>query len=216
MKDIMIYQFLQNENMLIFLERIVIKMLRIPINDANKSDVIGKAIRGGWRMSIYHDGGKLSYLHVVRGTIEFTLKQLDKDTVELKKFIDNTCVDTKTYGTDGVENCEGTLLINEHSDPKRCYAFWRNRELYCLMESCGVLKLMFAKTSEATFEYEIDSPDKEGFKFYTDGQISRDDDNKIHIFGATYLFKQEEKELIVSHSYNIEELSKSLIKEIYG
>jgi len=191
-------------------------MIKILVFDIKKSDVTDMSVKG-WRVSIYRDkeGGYSGYVTVEKGNVKFTLTHESSDDVLLKKYVDNTCVDTKRYGTDGVKNCEGTLFINDHTDSKRVYAFWRNKELQNLMDSAGVEKLSFSKSPEPTFDYEIKRTG-EGFGFYTDGHITETENGTCKIFGATYLFKLQDKELIMIQQYDINKISESLMKDIFG
>ena len=198
-------------------------MLRILVFDPNRSDVTDMSVKG-WKVSIYRDrdhGGMGGSVTIRKGLIEFRLLQTSPNTVELKKFVDNNCVDTKMYDTDGCVNCEGTVLINDHSDPKRCYAFWRNKELQTLLDSLGVEKMTFAKSTIVglnKFDYDIPVKEgTEGFDFYTDGSISLEEETGTRkIFGATYVFRKNDEngkggELIITNGYDINKLSDILL-----
>lgn len=192
-------------------------MLKILVFDIKKSDVTDMSVKG-WKVSIYRDreGGYSGYVTIEKGRVRFTLSHESANDVILKKFVDNTCVDTKKYGTDGVKNCEGTVFINDHTDPKRVYAFWRNKEIQTLMDSAGIEKIAFAKSADKTFDYEIEKTG-EGYTFFTDGKVTEEaETNKYKIFGATYLFKTETKELILIQDYDINEISTKLLKDIFG
>jgi hypothetical protein len=193
-------------------------MLRIIINDPNKTDVKDMFSKGGWKISIYRDKADKKggiFVTIKKGNIEFQLYQIDGNEVELKKFVDLNCVDTKRYSTDGVENCEGTIFLNDHSDPRRCYAFWRNKELQLLMDSIGIEKITFSKSFDETFDLEVPKTSDEGYPFITDGTVALNSDNVYEIYGATYVIKRDNSEIIMTHKYNIENLSKKLLDIVY-
>ena len=196
-------------------------MLKIPILGFRKSDVTKMSVKG-WKVEIYRDNvGFKGHVTFAKGNTSFTLTQVDLENIELEKWVDNQLVETKHYGADGCENCEGTVYINDHSDPKRCYAFWRSKELQSFLDSCGIEKLTFSRSDQPKFEYEISTNandyERVGYPFYTDGIITTDYSRCTYsVFDATYIWKPETEELIISQSYNIDQLASVLIDHIFN
>ena len=156
-------------------------------------------------------------------SVRFTICRSDDNSeVLLKKFYDyydekgnriNTeRLEVKHYNPDGVEDCEGTIFINDHSDPDRIYAFWRSKELQNLMDSKGIEKLSFRKDGDSTFDMTIEKSEGEGFTFETDGNVTTTDTGDKAIFGASYVYKNDTHELILIQGYNIEKLTVDLLK----
>lgn len=200
-------------------------MWRIPIFGTRMSDVTDMRVKG-WQISIYKNGrGTLKGVTTTdivgnvtmsKNRVQFVLKQVDQ-MVYLYKLVDNVLVSEspKHYQADGSEGCEGTIFINDHSNPEKCYAFWRSKELQSLMDSCGIDRLSFSKSNEETFDYAIPITG-EGYDFLTDGSVTKEVESNVYkIFNASYLCKPAESTLMLSQKYDINKVSKQLIADMY-
>lgn len=178
-------------------------MIKIKILSYIQSDV-SRMIARGWDIRVYRDreNNTGSSVTAEKGVVKFMITQKDDgEHIVLKKFVNETCVDTKEYRRDGTEQCEGTLFINDHSDPTKVYAFFRNDKLQNLMECVGIERLLFVRNSA---EYIDEMPMKDGIK--TDGTI---EDGKIT--NATFIFSEDTHELMTVQNYNINKMEEVLL-----
>ena len=192
-------------------------MLRIPILDWRTNEVTEMKVKG-WKITIYRDqslGKNKGKAIIAKGPIEFVLTRIDNDFVQLEKWTNHNLVETKLYHADGVNNCHGMVYINDHSEPKRCYAFWRSNELQTLLDSVGIDRLVFSKSTEDTFDYETPKTSDEGYGFQTDGAITEMEGDFYHIYSAKYFFRRDCENgniLVLSRNYDVEYLTKELLQ----
>ena len=181
---------------------------------STEGDAVEVKIRGNWLLRIFRDElGTNTHYSIEKGIVRYELYQED-DKVILEKYVDNQFIETKKYRSDGVENCEGTVFLNDHSNPKRCYAFWRSKELLNLIDSVGAKRLLFAKSLTELFDYEVEK-NCEGYDFVTDGKVTyQSDTNTYQIFGASYVYRPVAAELILSPIYNIEYVTSNILRDM--
>lgn len=180
-------------------------MIKIKIFSKANSDA-SRMFAKGWDIRMYRDreNANGSSVTAEKGNVKFIITQKDDgEHIILKKFVNETCVDTKEYRRDNTEQCEGTLFINDHRDPTNVYAFFRNEELQNLMDCCGAERLVFLRFDADTIPKTAE-PETE---YITDGEV----DEAGNINNATFIFTKENAELKTVQNYNMKVLEKYLL-----
>jgi hypothetical protein len=83
-----------------------------------------------------------------------------------------------------------------------------------LIDSVGAKRLLFAKSLTELFDYEVEK-NCEGYDFVTDGKVTyQPDTNTYQIYGASYVYRPVEAELILSPIYNIEYVTNNILRDM--
>lgn len=182
-------------------------MIRIKLFSRLHSDVSEMKAKG-WDIALYKDTtspeGFVEHCVVSRGDVRFEIKRRGK-YIEVKRFVDGDCLDTKTYAADGVEGCEGTLYINENNrEATKTYCFFRNSELQCLLDSAGVEKMSFRGEGETSFEIMSRSEDE---YIRTDGVK----EGAYLYKGCTYFLDKKTSDLFIMRDTDLNELADKIL-----
>lgn len=192
-------------------------MIKIKILSPSESDVLKMEVRG-WTVKITHDNGnERDVVFIIKGRIKFRLTAYWKSpTATLEKVIDGEVVDVKSTTTFS-QGIVGTIFINDHSDPDKCYAFFRTRKIVDLMDKHEIYKVTFAEPSANGFIKDYFFDDKGGpCRIITDGEINRVMEDGIkpafQVRNATWIYSPNSELTILSEikPETIEEIDSDL------
>ena len=149
-------------------------MIKVQILSPSESDVLKMECRG-WTIKITHDNGnQRDIVFVIKGNIKFRLTaEWHSNVATLEKVVDGNVIDVKSTTTFG-QGVVGTLYINDHSTPEKCYAFFRTRKLVDLMDKHEIYKISFTEPSDNGVIQDYHYDDKGGAcAIISDGEINR-------------------------------------------
>ena len=149
-------------------------MIKVKILSPSESDVLKMEVRG-WTVKITHDNGnKRDIVFVIKGNIKFRLTSVwHSNVATLEKVVNGDVIDVKSTTTFG-NGIVGTLYINDHSCPDKCYAFFRTRTIVDLMDKHEIYKVTFSEPSENGVIKDYYFDDKGGVcSIISDGEINR-------------------------------------------
>ena len=145
-------------------------MIKIKISCKTESDV-STYIARDWTIKMFRGYSHGEFFVAEKDNIQFVVRETDDGRISLEKLVNGEPIDTKFAASDGC-GIGGTLYINDHREPERCYAFFRNEKLQDLLDCFGIPKLIFQKTSVGSdhfvMGYETHSTEDE---IITDGTI---------------------------------------------
>lgn len=150
-------------------------MIKVKILSPSETDVLKMECRG-WTIKVTHDNGnRRDIVFVIKDNIKFRLTaEWHSNIATLEKVVNGDVIDTKSTTTFG-QGVVGTLYINDHSNPEKCYAFFRTRRLVDLMDKHEIYKISFAEPSANGFikDYFFDDTGGGVCHFSSDGEIHR-------------------------------------------
>ena len=183
-------------------------MIKIKISCKTESDV-STYIARDWSVKMFRGYTHGEFFVAEKDNIQFVVRETDDGRISLEKLVNGEPIDTKFAASDGC-GIGGTLYINDHREPERCYAFFRNEKLQDLLDCFGIPKLIFQKTSVGSdhfvMGYETQSTEEE---IITDGTIEDNGDTRS-ISNAGYVYDVMAGLMILPQKYDIPAIIQSL------
>lgn len=183
-------------------------MIKIKISCKTESDV-STYIARDWTIKMFRGYSHGEFFVAEKDNIQFVVRETDDGRISLEKLVNGEPIDTKFAASDGC-GIGGTLYINDHREPERCYAFFRNEKLQDLLDCFGIPKLIFQKTSVGSdhfvMGYETHSTEDE---IITDGTIEDNGDTRS-ISNAGYVYDVMAGLMILPQKYDIPAIIQSL------
>lgn len=183
-------------------------MIKIKISCKTESDV-STYIARDWTVKMFRGYTHGEFFVAEKDTIQFVVRETDDGRISLEKLVNGEPIDTKFAASDGC-GIGGTLYINDHREPERCYAFFRNEKLQDLLDCFGIPKLIFQKTSVGSdhfvMGYETHSTEDE---IITDGTIE-DNGETRSVSNAGYVYDVMAGLMILPQKYDIPAIIQSL------
>lgn len=187
-------------------------MIKIKVSTKESSDVTQYVARE-WTVKVYRSYRGGEFFTAEKGPIQFVVKE-DDDEVTVTKFVNGESADVKRSHADHC-GVGGTLYINDHKDPARCYAFFRNERIQSLIDYFQIPKLLFQKDSDTTIdEWTTTSPASE---ILTDGIVTDVDIDGIMgvlVDEAKFIYDAKTMILLIPQNYDLDYIESELSKRL--
>ena len=186
-------------------------MIKIRICSPAETDVNKMEVRG-WTVKVTHDNRQeRDVVYIIKNDVKFRLIAGWHDTTAvIEKSVGGKFVESKTTTTfhDGIV---GTIYVNDHSNPEKCYAYFRTRKIVDLMERLGVYRVLFGEPDSTGMINNYKINDKGGdIELVTDGTVTRTLEGGFNpifeVMNATYIYNPSDRTLTIASNIDAETL----------
>lgn len=185
-------------------------MIKFRINKREESDVQTMTFKD-WTVKLYRAKGRPEWFTVTKENIQFVIRETDDgETITIQKYVDGECVDIKSTNSQG-NGIAGTLYINDHKSPARCYCFFRNETVQNMLNDLEIDQLTYyddGTNRDRISEFRLGKcPDTDAI--VTDGRIEFEDDEEtgttiVYVVDCHFVYCPWNNRLIVPYYPDID------------